>query len=44
VPRVRQQRLKPAAGAAGAQVVAAKLFDEFDIAMNGALAALHARF
>jgi len=38
-----QQRLKPAARAAGTEVVAPELLDQLDTAMNGAIAALDAR-
>ena len=41
LPVRRQRRLKAAAGAAGAQVVAAEFFDEFFFAVDHARAALH---
>jgi len=39
-----QQALKPASGAAWAQVVAAELFGQFDIAVNDASTAFDVRF
>jgi hypothetical protein len=39
-----QQALKSASGAARAQVVAAELFNQLDIAVDKALAALHPGF
>lgn len=39
-----QQALKPASGAAGAQVVAAELFGEFDVAMDDAVSTLDPGF
>jgi hypothetical protein len=39
-----QHFLKPASGAAEAEIVAAELLLQFDIAMDDADAALHARF
>ena len=44
LPVRRQQRLKVAAGATRAQVVAAEFFDEFFFAVNHARAALHFGF
>jgi hypothetical protein len=44
LPVRRQQRLKAAAGATGAQVVAAEFFDEFFLAVNYSRAALHFGF
>ena len=44
LPVHRQQRLKAAAGATGAQVVAAEFFDEFFLAVNHSRAALHFGF
>ena len=35
-----QQALKPASGAAGAQIVAAELFGELDVAMDNAVSTL----
>jgi hypothetical protein len=42
-PDFRQQFLKAASGAARAWVVAPELFDEFLVAVNDAVAALHMR-
>jgi len=39
-----QQALKPASGAAWAQVVAAELFGQLDIAVNDASTAFDVRF
>jgi hypothetical protein len=39
-----QHFLKPAAGAARAEIVPAELFDKLLVAMNDAEAALHFRF
>lgn len=44
MPVRRQQRLKAAAGATGAQVVSAEFFDEFFFAVNHTRAALHFGF
>jgi hypothetical protein len=44
LPVRRQQRLKAAARAAWAQVVAAKFFDEFFFAVNHLRSALHFGF
>jgi len=44
LPVRRQQRLKAAAGATGAQVVAAEFFHEFFLAVNHSRAALHFGF
>jgi hypothetical protein len=44
LPVRRQQRLKAAAGATRAQVVAAEFFDEFFLAVDHARAALHFSF
>ena len=44
MPVRRQQRLKAAAGATGAQVVAAEFFDEFFLAVNHSRSALHFGF
>jgi hypothetical protein len=41
---MRQQRLKPASRAAWAQIVAAELFDQLDVAVNNAVSMLDARF
>ena len=43
-PVFRQQFLKATPGAARTRVIAPKLFDEFFVAMNEAVAALHVRF
>ena len=44
LPVRRQQRLKAAAGATRAQVVAAEFFDEFFLAVNHLRSALHFGF
>ena len=44
MPLRRQQRLKAAAGATGAQVVAAEFFDEFFFAVNHTRSALYFGF
>jgi hypothetical protein len=43
-PLVRQHDLKPTAGPARARIVAPEFFDEFDVAVDEAQAALHACF
>jgi hypothetical protein len=40
MPLARQHFLKSAPGAAGAQIVPAKFFDEFLVSVNGAITAL----
>jgi hypothetical protein len=44
LPVLRQQRLKPVAGATWAQVVATEFFDEFFFAVNHSGSALHFGF
>jgi len=39
-----QQVLKPASGAAGAQIVAPEFLDQLLVAVDDAIAAAHARF
>jgi hypothetical protein len=44
VPDFKQQALKPASGSARAQVVAAELFNQLDIAMDDATSTLDLGF
>jgi hypothetical protein len=44
LPLFKQQRLKPAAGSTDTGIVAAELFQQFFVAVDDAIAALHVRF